>query len=171
MLWKTLHWRHNDHGGVSNHQPHGCLFNPLFRRRSKKTSKPRVTGLCAGNSPGPVKSPHKLPVTRKMFSFDDVIMIAIHHRYKDHCLDTDWIHKQFSWAHHDVIKWKHCPRYWPLRGEFTGPGESPAQRPVTQSFDVFYDLRPNKRLSKQSWGWWFETPSGSLWRHCNELNS
>ena len=50
----TLHWRHNDHNGVSNHQPHGCLLNHLFRRRSKKTSKFRVTGLCVGNSPGPV---------------------------------------------------------------------------------------------------------------------
>ena len=57
----TLHWRHNDHGGVSNHQPHSCLLNPLFRRRSKKISKLRVTGLCVGNSPGPVNSPHKGP--------------------------------------------------------------------------------------------------------------
>ena len=72
---KSLRWRHNDHAGVSNHQPHGCLLNRLFRRRSKKTSKLRVTGLCEGNSPGPVNSPHKGPVTRKMFPFDDVIMI------------------------------------------------------------------------------------------------
>ena len=70
----SLWWRHNDHAGVSNHQPHGCLFNRLFRRKSKKTSKLRVTGLCAGNSPGPVNFPHKWPVTRKMFPFDDVIM-------------------------------------------------------------------------------------------------
>ena len=70
----SLHWRHNDHDGVSNHQPHGCLLNRLFRRRSKKTSKLRVTGLCVGNSPGPGNSPHKGPVTRKMFPFDDVIM-------------------------------------------------------------------------------------------------
>ena len=47
------------------------------------------------------------------------------------------------------------------------PGEFPTQRPVTRSFDVFFDLRLNKRLSKQSWGWWFETPSWSLWRHGN----
>ena len=47
-------------------------------------------------------------------------------------------------------------------------GEFPAQRPVTRSFDVFFDLGLNKRLSKQSWGWWFETPSGSLLRHRNE---
>ena len=70
----ALHWRHNDHDGISNHQPHGCLFNRLFRRRSKKASKLRVSGLCVGNSPGPVNSPHKGPVTRKMFPFDDVIM-------------------------------------------------------------------------------------------------
>ena len=77
-LWQAfvcpLHWRHNDHDGVSNHQPHGCLLNRLFRCRSKKTPKLRVTGLCVGNSPGPVNSPHKGPVTRKMFPFDDVIM-------------------------------------------------------------------------------------------------
>ena len=70
----ALHWRHNDHDGVSNHQPHGCSLNRLFRRRSKETSKLRVTGFCAGNSPGPVNSPHKRPVTRKMFPFDDVSM-------------------------------------------------------------------------------------------------
>ena len=50
----------------------------------------------------------------------------------------------------------------PLCGEFIGPGEFPAQRPVTRSFDVFFDLRPNKRLSKQPWDWWFETPSWLL---------
>ena len=77
FIAKTLHWRHNDHNGVSNHQPHGCLLNRLFGRRSKKTSNLRVTGLCMGNSPGPVNSPHKGPVTRKMFPFDDVIMNGV----------------------------------------------------------------------------------------------
>ena len=57
----------------------------------------------------------------------------------------------------------------PSCGEFTGPGEFPAQRPVTRSFDVFFDLRLNKRLSKQPWGWWFETLSWSLWRHGNVM--
>ena len=56
----------------------------------------------------------------------------------------------------------------PLCGEFTGPSEFPTQRPVTRSFDVFFDLRLNKRLSKQPWGWWFETPSWSLWSQCND---
>ena len=59
----------------------------------------------------------------------------------------------------------------PLCGEFTGPCAFPAQRPVTRSFDIFFDLRLNKRLSKQSWGWWFETPPWSLWRHCNVQSS
>ena len=69
----TLYWRHNGRDSVSNHQLlNDCLLNPFFRRRSKKTSKLRVTGLCVGNSPGPVNSPHKWPVTRKMFPFDDV---------------------------------------------------------------------------------------------------
>ena len=77
----SLHWRHNDHVGVSNHQPRGCLLNRLFRRRWKKTSKFGVTGLYAGNSPGPVNSPHKGPVTRKMFPFDDVIMIILLQEY------------------------------------------------------------------------------------------
>ena len=49
---ETLHWRHNDHDGVWNHQPHGCLLNRLFRRRSKQTSKLRVTGLSAGEFTG-----------------------------------------------------------------------------------------------------------------------
>ena len=47
----SLEWHHNGRDGVSNHQPSQCLLNHLFRRRSKKTSKLRVTGLCAGNSP------------------------------------------------------------------------------------------------------------------------
>ena len=54
-----------------------------------------------------------------------------------------------------------CAGNSPLMGEF------PAQRPVTQSFDVFFDLRPNK----QWWGWWVETPSRPLWHHCNDMVS
>ena len=51
VIATTLQWRHDGHDSASNHQPHDCLLNRLFRRRSKKTSKLRVTGLCAGNSP------------------------------------------------------------------------------------------------------------------------
>ena len=46
----TLQWRYNEYDGVSNHQPYDCLLTRLFRRKSKKTSKLRVTGLCGENS-------------------------------------------------------------------------------------------------------------------------
>ena len=77
-----LHWRDIGCDSVWNHQPHDFLLNHLFRRRSKKTSKLCVTGLCVGNSPGPVNSPHKGPVTRKMFPFDDVIMPYMGSKYQ-----------------------------------------------------------------------------------------
>ena len=54
-----------------------------------------------------------------------------------------------------------CAGNSPVTGEF------PTQRPMTRSFDVYFDLRPKERLSKQWWGWWFETLSRSLWRHRN----
>ena len=241
-----LQWRHDKNDGVSNHQLHHCLLNLLVGCRSKKTSKLRVAGLCAGNSPA--NSPHKWPVTRKMFPFDDVIMMLIknvgdadnecsnHHASKtprpdsrggwessnkkiridkhrwlyiteNICISSPkicpspdqqtlacWLiqihlfyryHSNATWAswhhcpilalregnkpvHDDVIKWKHFPLYWPFVRELV-PGEFPAQRPVTQSFDAFFDLHPNKWLSKQWWCWWFETPSCPLWRHRNGL--
>ena len=83
----------------------------------------------------------------------------------------------------DIISWDHLAEYpwWRHQmetfsallalcaGKSSVTGEFPSQRPVTQSFDVLFDLRLNKRLSKHWWGWWFETPSGSLWRHSNAL--
>ena len=59
-LKTPLLWRHNGRGSVWNHQPHVCLLKCLFRRRSKKTSKLRVTGLCAGNSPGTGEFPAQM---------------------------------------------------------------------------------------------------------------
>ena len=56
----TLRWRHNGHDSVSNLQPYDCLLNRLFRRRWKKTSKLRVTGLCVGNSPGTGEFPAQM---------------------------------------------------------------------------------------------------------------
>ena len=70
--------------------------------------------------------------------------------------------------HDDVIKWKHFRGYWPfVWGIHWSLVNSPPQRPVTRNFDVFFDLRLNKKLSKQLWGQWSETPSRSLWCHCN----
>ena len=80
----TLPWRHNGSHGVSNHQPHHCLLNRLFRRRSKKTSKLRVTGLCAGNSPVTGEYPAQMASNAENVSI--------------------W------WRHHD-IKWK-CVFYF-----------------------------------------------------------
>ena len=67
-------------------------------------------------------------------------------------------------SHDDVIKWTHFPRYWPFV-----TGEFPLQRPVTMIFDVFFDLRLNKRLSKQSRGLWFDAIA-FIWRHCNVIS-
>ena len=79
---------------------------------------------------------------------------------------TEHCYHHFKQCHDDVIKWKHFPRNWPfVQGNSPVTSEFPAQRPVTQSFDVFFDLHLNKRLSKQSRGWWFETPSCPLWHH------
>ena len=75
----ALQWHHNEHNGVSNHQPHDCLLNRLFKRRSKKISKLCVTGLCEGIHRWPGNSPHKGPVTRKILPFDDVIMVYGYH--------------------------------------------------------------------------------------------
>ena len=79
----SLQWRHNGHDSVSNHQPHDCFLNRLFRHRSKKTSKLHVTGLCTGTSSEAGEFPAKWPVTRKMFPFDDVTMITSDIEYCD----------------------------------------------------------------------------------------
>ena len=81
---QTLQWRHNEHDSVSNHQPHHYLLNRLFGRRSKKTSKLHVTGLCAGNSPGTGEFPAQMASNAENVSI--------------------W------WRHHESIR---QPCYWP----------------------------------------------------------
>ena len=76
ICWSSLRWRHNERDGVSNHQPHDCLLNRLFWRRSKKTSKLRVTGHWAGNSPVIGEFPAQKASKAKMFPFDDFIKIG-----------------------------------------------------------------------------------------------
>ena len=76
VMWKafrcydlsTLHWHHSGHNGISNHQPQDCLFKHLLRRRSKKASKLRVTGLCAGNLPGTGEFPAQMASNADYFS-------------------------------------------------------------------------------------------------------
>ena len=78
-----------------------------------------------------------------------------------------WLYNTMPWWHHPMVTISAplaiCPWNSPVTGEF------PAHKPVTRSFGIFFDLHLNKRLSKQSWRWWFKTPSRPLWRHCNGL--
>ena len=73
--WETLQWRHNGRDGVWNYQPPNCLLNRLLRCRSKKTSSSASVAFAWGIHRWPMYSPHKRPVTRKMFPLDDVIML------------------------------------------------------------------------------------------------
>ena len=85
------------------------------------------------------------------------------------------VHRQAStWTNSDISGWRHqmetfaalltlCEENTPFTGGFPSP------RPVTRRFKFLFDLRLDKRLSKQSRRWWFETPSRSLWRHCNVI--
>ena len=96
------------------------------------------------------------------------ISIAIMH---DIGVTAKWLpdaHYFWSWWRHQVEKFSALLAI--CAGNSPVPGEFPTQKPVTQSFDVFFDLRLNKRLSKQSWGWWFETLSRPIWCHCNVVN-
>ena len=72
-----------------------------------------------------------------------------------------------AWWHHQMVTFSAslaiCAGNSPVTGEF------PAKRLVTRSFDIFFDLHLNKQLSKQSWDWWFETPSRPLCRHRNGI--
>ena len=63
-----------------------------------------------------------------------------------------------------------CAGNLPVPGKFPSTGEFHPQRPMRRSFEVFFNLCLNKRLSKQSWGWWFEKPSHPLRRHSNETH-
>ena len=73
---------------------------------------------------------------------------------------------EFTWWRHQMETFSALLAI--CAGNSPVPGEFPTQRPVTRSFDVFFDQRLNKRLNKQSWGWWFDTLSRPLWRHCYE---
>ena len=121
----------------------------------------------------PVNSPHKGPVARKMYPFDDVIMDAhatgeLKFKWWDNLLFQVGGHILLTAV---MMTSSNGRIFWVtghLCGEFTGHRWIPhTQRPVTRSFDVFFDLSLNKRLSKQWWGWWVEMPSHPSWRHCS----
>ena len=243
---RPLQWRHNKRDSVSNHQPHDCLFNCLFRHKEniKHTINLAFTKKCTLSCIMKIKSRFVLKtvfywtsksaisVEKGVFFFrpesakrgcfqslgTSVVYILVGGRgagdlAHNHdlglelsrstfeiALSREW-KSQLIWNERDVnllftiltvnfvwgqwmygmlTGWLHMMTSsngntfrvtGPLCGEFIGPGEFPAQRPVTRSFAVFFGLHLNKRLSKQSWGWWFETMSRSLWRHCNETSA
>ena len=87
----TLQWRHNERDGIWNHWCHDGMLNRLFRCRSKKISKPRVTGVCVrGIYRWPVDSPHKGPIEWKMFPFDDIIMCYFELCCNHCCFHVGW---------------------------------------------------------------------------------
>ena len=98
---KTLQWCHNGRDGVSSHQPHECLLNRLFGRRSKKTSKLRVTGLCEGNSPMTGEFP-----AQRTSNAENVSIWWRHH---------GWPFKSRSrlYARPGPEFCRHCTRRWP----------------------------------------------------------
>ena len=150
LIFDALQWRHNERDCVSNHQPHDCLFNCLFRRRSKKTSKLCVTGLCAGYSPvtGEFSAQrasntenvsiwwrHHGNVTLLVSNFcksdrykfctwhDNSTVVACTNICSDLKANT-----RISYCHDDIIKSKHFPLKWPfVRGIHRSPVNSPHQ--------------------------------------------
>ena len=117
----TSQWRHNEGDGLSNHQPHCCLLNRLFRRRSKKTSKLRVTGLCAGKSP----VTDKFPAQRASNAENVSIWWRHHENFTQSSCYSKWVIEAF-WnlmSRNGIApKWRfgtkalkgHCEKIWNL---------------------------------------------------------
>ena len=99
-----LHWGHNGRGSVSIHQPHDYLLNRLFRRRSKKTSTIRITGLCVGNSPGAGEFPTQMASNAENVSIwwrhhDNDPWLVIYHCQQPHIAIGHWtLHWHFIWV-------------------------------------------------------------------------
>ena len=133
----VLRWRDNERDGVSNHQPHDCLHNRYSGADQRKHQSSASLAVVRGIHQWLVNSPHKWPVTRKMFPFDGVIKWcrASSGNYVVYTVKNVFIHvslesngfvlssltggHQSTWPmkscrHDDVIKWKHFPCYWPF---------------------------------------------------------
>ena len=151
LCYPFVVWERDSYGPV---KPKLSIFQPLRKKGTAfKTWQPVVEAT--------------ITVTIIFFRFSPIIII----RCLTHCLvalygivqlDHHWFR---SWWRHQMETLSAllaiCAGNSPVSGEF------PVQRPVTRSFDIFFDLRLNKRLSKQSWRWWIETQPHPLWRHHN----
>ena len=137
MEFKTIVTTHEPRGGGSNRRQLDYLLYSVIWLISKKTSS-----LCITDWNPQVN--RRIPLTKgqqRVFPCFEVL----------------------SWWRHQMETFSTLLAIWIHRS----PVNSPHKWPVTRSFDVFFDLRLNKRLSKQSLGWWFEKPSRPLWRYCN----
>ena len=144
---------HIERDGISNHRRLNCLYNHLFRRRTYiETTSSAIISYnfqfhlkTHQNNRMPIQSP---PIYREKSVLS----------HKKHATSGSWRRHQMETFSTSLAI---CVGNSPVTDEF------PSQRPVTRSFYVFFDLRLNKRSSKQWWGWWIETLSRPLWRHCN----
>ena len=95
-----VQWRHDGCDSVSNHQPHDCLLNGLFGRKSKKTWKLCVTGLCAGNSPGTGEFPAQMASNA-----ENVSIWWRHHEMPFVVMSYGWDDKSSVWDNLDIISY------------------------------------------------------------------
>ena len=145
-------------------------FHKVLQWCHISVTTPQITGnstVCLTiNTEGNVESLHYWPFVRETTGDLRIVLkrasnaesFSMSRRHLDLTKETWWRHQIETFSALLAI----CGGNSPV------PGEFPAQRPVTRSFDVFFDLHLNKRLSKKSWGWWFERLSRPLWHHCNE---
>ena len=119
-----LQWHHNGLDSVSNHQPNNCLLSRLFGRRSKKTSKVRVTGLCAGNSPGT----GEFPAQR----------------------DSNTENVSIWWRHHVIVAWWRHMATWNLVNIGSGNGLLPDRtKPLPEPMLTYHWWGPLAFISGQ----------------------
>ena len=104
-----------------------------------------------------------LPESEGIVFIQQSLLIVYSNRNLEEHYNQIWLLLRISWWRHQMEPFSALLAI--CAGNSPVPGEFPTQRPVTPSFDVFFDLRLNKRLRKQSRGWWFETLSWPLWRH------
>ena len=123
-----------------------CTYSSKCRLSNIKDSKTSIS-----------QKAHQHCNTRTIVVLDNIIPITCNVHVPQNKYYTWWRHQMktfFAWLA-------------PCAGNSAVTGEFPVQRPGTRSFDVSFDLRLNKQLSSESWGWWFETQSRSWWRHRN----
>ena len=102
-------------------------------------------------------------VVQSFWNYHCRVLLIIQKRLRNNIGRLD-----FAWWRHQM--WTFFALLALCAGNSPVTGEFPAKGLVTLSFDIFFELRRNKRLIQQSKGRWFETPSRSLWRHCNEMS-